>query len=207
MESSGTSQATTNNINPSAAPVSPFAPTEPVTQAANPVVATDATNNITMANIPEPSLQAEQSAVASPATNTASTTVPATATPVASTVAESKPIIPDADEREANDTPLSTDVTIEALLEECINHNASDLHIQVGLPPVLRIDGTLRPITTYPVLDNKIVQELIFATLDEDQQKILLKDKEFDYSFAFGDLGRFRVNAFHERGNMAAAFR
>ncbi len=207
MESSGTSQATTNNINSSAAPVSPFAPTEPVTQAANPVAATDATNNITMANIPEPSLQAEQSAVASPATNTASTTVPATATPVASTVAESKPIIPDADEREANDTPLSTDVTIEALLEECINHNASDLHIQVGLPPVLRIDGTLRPITTYPVLDNKTVQELIFATLDEDQQKILLKDKEFDYSFAFGDLGRFRVNAFHERGNMAAAFR
>ena len=51
------------------------------------------------------------------------------------------------------------------------------------------------------------MQRLVFSTLDEDQQKILIKDKEFDYSFAFGDLGRFRVNAFHEKGNMAAAFR
>jgi twitching motility protein PilT len=43
--------------------------------------------------------------------------------------------------------------------------------------------------------------------LDEDQKQILLRDKEFDFSFAFGDLGRFRVNAFHERGNIAAALR
>lgn len=77
----------------------------------------------------------------------------------------------------------------------------------VGLPPILRVDGVLRPLTTYPVMDNETVQRLVFSTLDEDQQKILIKDKEFDYSFAFGDLGRFRVNAFHEKGNMAAAFR
>lgn len=98
-------------------------------------------------------------------------------------------------------------VAIESLLEECIRHGASDLHIQTGLPPILRIDGALRPMTMYPVLTNELVQELVFATLDEDQKKILIKDKEFDYSFAFGDLGRFRVNAFHEKGNMAAAFR
>lgn len=103
--------------------------------------------------------------------------------------------------------PLSTDVTIEALLEECVKHDASDLHFQVGLPPMLRIDGVLRPLTTYPILTDELVKKLVFATLDEDQQKILMKDKEFDYSFAFGDLGRFRVNAFHEKGNLAAAFR
>lgn len=103
--------------------------------------------------------------------------------------------------------PLSTDVTIEVLLEECIKHNASDLHLQAGLPPVLRIDGVLRPMTTYPVLDDMTVQQLVFSTLDANQKVILKKDKEFDYSFAFGDLGRFRVNAFYERGNMAAAFR
>jgi twitching motility protein PilT len=51
------------------------------------------------------------------------------------------------------------------------------------------------------------VENLVFAILDEDQKQILLKDKEFDFSFAFGDLGRFRVNAFHERGNLAAALR
>ncbi len=104
-------------------------------------------------------------------------------------------------------TILSTDVTIEALLEECVKHNASDLHFQVGLPPFLRIDGVLRPLSTYPILTDELVQKLVFATLDADQQKILIKDKEFDYSFSFGDFGRFRVNAFHEKGNMAAAFR
>ena len=103
--------------------------------------------------------------------------------------------------------PLSTDVVIETLLEECIKHSASDLHLQAGLPPVLRIDGVLRPMTTYPILDDMTVQQLVFSTLDANQKVILKKDKEFDYSFAFGDLGRFRVNAFYERGNMAAAFR
>lgn len=103
--------------------------------------------------------------------------------------------------------PMSDEVVIEALLEECIRHDASDLHLQVNLPPILRINGALVPITSYPILTNEMVRDLVFATLDEDQQKILLKDKEFDYSFAFGDLGRFRVNAFHEKGNMAAAFR
>ena len=99
------------------------------------------------------------------------------------------------------------DVRIESLLEECVKVKASDLHIQVGLPPILRIDGALQPIGGYKGLDEKTVERLVFATLEEDQQQILMKDKEFDYSFAFGDLGRFRVNAFHEKGNIAAAFR
>ena len=98
-------------------------------------------------------------------------------------------------------------VTIEPLLEECVKREASDLHLQVGLPPILRLDGVLHPITTYAALTNEDVQRLVFSTLDEEQQKILIKDKEFDYSFAFGDIARFRVNAFHEKGNMAAAFR
>lgn len=96
---------------------------------------------------------------------------------------------------------------IEVLLEEVIKRKASDLHIQVGLPPMLRIDGSLRPISGAEVLTEEAVEVLIFAILDEDQKQILLKDKEFDFSFAFGDLGRFRVNAFHERGNLAAALR
>ena len=96
---------------------------------------------------------------------------------------------------------------IENLLEECIRRNASDLHIQYGLPPILRIDGALTPVSGSSPLREETVRELVFATLDEEQQKILMKDKEFDYSFAFGDIARFRVNAFHERGKLAAAFR
>ena len=96
---------------------------------------------------------------------------------------------------------------IEVLLEEVIKKKASDLHVQVGLPPMLRIDGGLIAVQGSDVLTEEGVEALVFAILDEDQKQILLKDKEFDFSFAFGDLGRFRVNAFHERGNLAAAMR
>jgi twitching motility protein PilT len=96
---------------------------------------------------------------------------------------------------------------IELLLEECVKRNASDIHLQYGLPPIFRVDGVLVPVSGYTPLTDEIIKNLIFATLDEEQQKIFLKDKEFDYSFAFGDIARFRVNAFHERGKMAAAFR
>ncbi|MBQ2660436.1 type IV pilus twitching motility protein PilT [Candidatus Saccharibacteria bacterium] len=101
----------------------------------------------------------------------------------------------------------SGQLRIENLLEECMKRKASDLHLQVGIPPVLRIDGHLVSIPGLSILTQDVVESLVFATLDEEQQKILMKDKEFDYSFAFGDLARFRVNAFHERGNLAAAFR
>lgn len=96
---------------------------------------------------------------------------------------------------------------IEILLEEVIKKKSSDLHIQVGLPPMLRIDGSLIPVSGADSLTEETVELLIFSILDEDQKQILLKDKEFDFSFAFGELGRFRVNAFHERGNLAAALR
>ena len=99
------------------------------------------------------------------------------------------------------------DIRIETLLEDVIRKKASDLHLQVGLPPMLRIDGSLTPVTGLNPLDEETVEKLVFAILDDDQQQILMKDKEFDFSFAFGDLGRFRVNAFHERGNLAAALR
>ncbi len=96
---------------------------------------------------------------------------------------------------------------IEVLLEEVVKKKASDLHLQVGLPPMLRVDGALIAVSGADALTDEAVEALIFAILDEDQKQILLKDKEFDFSFAFGDMGRFRVNAFHERGNLAAALR
>lgn len=102
---------------------------------------------------------------------------------------------------------MNKELRIEVLLEEVIKKRASDLHIQVGLPPMLRVDGSLIPVTGYNALDEAAVESLVFAILDQDQQQILLKDKEFDFSFAFGNLGRFRVNSFHERGNLAAALR
>lgn len=210
MESSGTNQ-TDNQTAAEAVPVSPFAPAPEVTEqpvatepAAGPaavaqpgaVSTAPAIEDVTAPEAEKPEAPAGAGAEKAAGQPEA----------VAEVVAEEVAALM-ADANRPDNAPLSTDVTIEALLEECVKHDASDLHLQVALPPILRIDGVLRPLTTYPILDDKLVQKLVFATLDEDQQKILIKDKEFDYSFAFGDLGRFRVNAFHEKGNMAAAFR
>ena len=107
----------------------------------------------------------------------------------------------------ATEPVVATGLRIEDFLEEAIKRNASDLHIQVGLPPMLRVDGALVPLSNVQVLDGKAVASLVYRVLDEEQKQILLKDKEFDFSFSFGELARFRVNAFHERGNLAPACR
>ncbi len=102
---------------------------------------------------------------------------------------------------------VNQELRIEILLEEVVRRRASDLHIQVGLPPMLRVDGSLTSFPGFDALDPSAVETLLFSILDQEQQQILDKDKEFDFSFAFGTLGRFRVNAYHERGNLAAALR
>ena len=102
---------------------------------------------------------------------------------------------------------VNQELRIEILLEEVVRRRASDLHVQVGLPPMLRVDGSLVPFPGFDALDGPAVEMLLFSILDQEQQQILNKDKEFDFSFAFGTLGRFRVNAYHERGNLAAALR
>ncbi|HVO86104.1 MAG TPA: type IV pilus twitching motility protein PilT [Candidatus Binatia bacterium] len=102
---------------------------------------------------------------------------------------------------------MQTTPKIEVLLEEVVKRKGSDLHLDVGLPPIVRVDGVLLPLPNYQPLAEKTLEDLVFGLLDEDQKQLLLRDKEFDFSFAFGDLGRFRVNAFHERGNLGAAMR
>ena len=71
------------------------------------------------------------------------------------------------------------ELRIETLLEEVVRRKASDLHIQVSLPPMFRIDGSLVPVPNTPVLDDATAERLIFAILDEDQQQILIKNSIF----------------------------
>lgn len=206
MESSGTNQTDQNNA---AAATSPFAPVD--TPALDPMTMNMGTGSTAVQNgatgaaeATKPEAAKNEEAAAGAGTGETKTKG---ATGQKDAIAAQPAVDTIVAEVAAAAAPLSTDVTIEALLEECVKHDASDLHFQVGLPPMLRMDGVLILLTTYPILTDELVKKLVFATLDEDQQKILMKDKEFDYSFAFGDLGRFRVNAFHEKGNLAAAFR
>ena len=100
-----------------------------------------------------------------------------------------------------------TELRIELLLQEVINLGASDLHLQVGLPPMVRQQGVLLAIASNQPLNGAQLETLVFAVLDNDQKDTLLKNKEIDCGFSFGDQGRFRVNAFHEKGNLAMSLR
>lgn len=96
---------------------------------------------------------------------------------------------------------------IEKLLEEVVRQDASDLHLTVGVPPMLRVDGSLKPVANANPLTATEVEKLIFSVVDDVQKDILLKDMEVDFSFAFGDVARFRANAYHQKGNLALALR
>lgn len=96
---------------------------------------------------------------------------------------------------------------IHQLLEYVIKQDASDLHLTVGAPPIVRIDGSLKPVPNTHPLTAKEVEALTFSVMDDVQKNILLKDLEVDFSFAFGDLARFRANAYHQKGNMGLALR
>lgn len=100
-----------------------------------------------------------------------------------------------------------TGLKIEKLLEDVVKQDASDLHLTVGVPPMIRVDGSLKPIPNLPPLTATEVEKLIFSVVDDVQKDILLKDMEVDFSFAFGDVARFRANAYHQKGNLALALR
>jgi twitching motility protein PilT len=98
------------------------------------------------------------------------------------------------------------DVHIDELLELVVEHNASDLHVTDGLPPVLRIDGELKK-TRYETVDADVSQRMIYDILTDDQVQRFETDLELDCSYAFQDIARFRVNVFRDRGTVASALR
>ena len=98
------------------------------------------------------------------------------------------------------------DVHIDELLELVVEHNASDLHLAAGLPPVLRIDGELKK-TRYETVDPDVAQRMIYDILTDDQVQRFETDLELDCSYAFQDVARFRVNVFRDRGTVATALR
>jgi len=97
-------------------------------------------------------------------------------------------------------------VHIDELLEIVVENNASDLHIAVGLPPVLRIDGELK-VTRYEPFTPPVAQRMIYDILTDEQIQRYETELELDCSYAMRKIARFRVNVFRDRGNVAAALR
>ena len=97
-------------------------------------------------------------------------------------------------------------VHIDRLLEACIKMGASDLHLTVGRPPVLRINGRLRPLET-KVLDPDDTTSLMKSITPDKKQQEVQEKGGTDFGFAFGDKGRFRTAVFRQKGNITLILR
>ena len=97
-------------------------------------------------------------------------------------------------------------VQIDKLLTAAVKNGVSDIHITVGLPPVFRIDGHMKPLAT-KVLTPDDTNGLMKAITPERCQAELAEKGGTDFGFAFGDMARFRVSAFKQRGSVAMVLR
>lgn len=97
-------------------------------------------------------------------------------------------------------------MNLQQLLEQASSMGASDLHLTVGIPPVLRINGELKKIEMEP-LNPADTQELLMNVMTEDQKNTFMKNGEVDFSFSLPSIGRFRANFYRQRGSFTAAIR
>lgn len=96
---------------------------------------------------------------------------------------------------------------IKNILELCVQYKASDVHVMVGVPPMLRLHGKLLVVPETKSITPNQVEELILPLLNEQQRELIKVDRELDFSYMLPGGARFRVNVYYEKGNMAAAMR
>ena len=95
---------------------------------------------------------------------------------------------------------------ITEMLRMTVEYGASDLHIVVGRPPVIRVDGNILNLE-HPPLTAADTRRLIYGILTDIQKQKFEEHKDLDFSLSISSVARFRVNAHFQRGTVAAAFR
>ena len=101
----------------------------------------------------------------------------------------------------------SGSLNIEELLRLVVEKGASDLHLRVPSPPVLRIDGILTPLEELPNVTPQFMKESLEYITTERQRERFYNELELDMPFSIAGLARFRVNAFFQRGTISIAIR
>ncbi len=96
---------------------------------------------------------------------------------------------------------------LKKLLEITIKIQASDLHLSVGYPPVLRIADQLIPLVREKKLLPEESESLAFTLMTNEQKERLPREKEVDFSYNFEDKARFRINIFLQKGYISSALR
>jgi twitching motility protein PilT len=98
-------------------------------------------------------------------------------------------------------------VELNEILGIAMKAKGSDVHLKAGVPPIVRIDGKLRAIPNAERLSAEAVRGMAFAIMNERQKRIFDESYEVDLSYGVPGLGRFRVNAFAQRGTVALVLR
>jgi twitching motility protein PilT len=118
--------------------------------------------------------------------------------------------VEDTSKKEDSPKPIivNGELTMEKLLAEAVNRNASDLHLAVGYPPILRIDGELIDLDE-KVLNPEDAEQLIFSVLTDERKELLEVNREIDFAYTLQAMNnaRFRINAYYSMRNLSAAFR
>ncbi len=94
---------------------------------------------------------------------------------------------------------VGVDLKINKLFKALVKSRGSDLHLKVGLPPKMRISGEIRA-TNAPVLTEEAMEEMIYQMLTADQKEYFMKNGSLDFAHALGEVDRFRVNVFRQKG-------
>ena len=99
------------------------------------------------------------------------------------------------------------DPTLVSLCTATVQSGASDLHLTVGRPATVRRDGQLVGFENVSTLTTEEIERMVFSILNEDQKTELEEQSQVDFSFGVAGVGRFRANAYQQRGSLALALR
>jgi twitching motility protein PilT len=98
-------------------------------------------------------------------------------------------------------------VELNEILKIALKGGASDIHLKIGLPPMFRLDGALVPLKNGERLTLEEIQEMSSQIMNPVQQQRFEETREVDLAYGIAGLGRFRVNAFQQRGSIGIVFR
>jgi twitching motility protein PilT len=102
---------------------------------------------------------------------------------------------------------MAADKRFEELLDLVVAQNASDLHIYAGGPPLLRVSGSLVPVSKYPPLTEEATEAMLRSIVPEGRWHVFEERQTIDLSYAHGENARFRVNGYRTQGATALALR
>ncbi len=96
---------------------------------------------------------------------------------------------------------------IAAILAKAVSGGASDIHVTIGKPPMVRVKGELTPIEGFPALDAETTRRLILEVMDAEQRREFEERRELDFALVVPSVGRFRANAFVQKAGVCSVLR